>query len=70
MPISMSPSAHYVTQQNVWGRYILGPLTSRRISRYQRLGYYGPSAIVERVAQRAANQKLKRLSRAKVFAKF
>ena len=33
--ISMSTDARYVTQSNVWGSHILGPLTDRAIARYR-----------------------------------
>lgn len=40
MPISMSLKAHYVTQSSLYGTQILGPLTNRKISKYQKLGRY------------------------------
>ena len=43
--ISMSTSAHYVTQSSMWGTHVLGRLTSRKINEYRRQGYYGGTTI-------------------------
>lgn len=50
--ISMSPSAHYVTQQGLYTSPLLGPLTNRRIKHYQKLGYYASNAVFSRVEER------------------
>jgi len=41
MPISMSSNARYVTQQSIYDCPLLGPLTNRRIAKYQKAGRYG-----------------------------
>lgn len=38
--ISMSRTAHYVTQQSIWDVQRLGPLTDRKIAKYQKQGRY------------------------------
>jgi hypothetical protein len=40
MPISFSTHANYVTQQGMWGTQFGKTLTDRRITHYQKLGYY------------------------------
>lgn len=40
----MSRSARYVTQSAVYDSPRLGPLTDRRITQYQKQGYYGEAA--------------------------
>jgi UDP-N-acetyl-D-mannosaminuronic acid transferase (WecB/TagA/CpsF family) len=52
MPISMSLSAHYVTQTSVFGTAYCGPLTDRKIRRYQKLGLLGGQSTVLRKAVR------------------
>lgn len=42
--ISMSPSAHYVTQSSAWERADSKPLTDKRIHEYALAGKYGPDA--------------------------
>jgi len=61
----MSLSAHYVTQSSVYSSPYTGRLTDRRIRHYEKLGYYGKVAKEERREERK-----KRLSKKKVFAKF
>lgn len=58
--ISMSPSAHYVTQQGLYTSPLLGPLTNRRIKHYQKLGYYTSNAVSSRVEERQKKVKIKR----------
>ena len=49
MPISMNQSARYVTQQKLWDVPLLGPLTDRKIAKYQKMGKYdGVAREVER----------------------
>ena len=38
MPISMSRSARYVTQASIYNCPMLGPLTDRKIQKYQKEG--------------------------------
>ena len=61
MPISMSPSAHYVTQQSSLNRITLGPLTDRKIKRYMKLGWYGQGGILweskQKTKKKAARRK-------------
>ena len=55
----MDRSARYVTQANVWGSHILGPLTDRAIARYK--GWVKPRRRTERKRTSLA-QLLKELS--------
>lgn len=66
MGISMSLSAHYVTQSSVYSSPMLGPLTDRRIKKYQAQGFYEPVKKEERKRKRMS----KRLTKEKVFAMF
>ena len=59
MPISMKESARYVTQQSIYDCPLLGPLTNRRIAKYQKQGHYDPQAIMDRQKQRE-KKKVKR----------
>jgi len=44
MPISMNPSAQYVTLQGFYSGNVVGkPLSDRRIAFYQRQGRYDPT---------------------------
>jgi len=50
MPISLNPSARYVTQSTFFsGANPLGPLTDKRIAYYAKQGRYGPIAHAEEV---------------------
>lgn len=40
--ISMRRGANYVTQSSIFSNCTTGPLTDRKISKYQKLGKYGP----------------------------
>ncbi len=57
--ISMSRDARYVTQSNVWGSHILGPLTDRAIARYR--GWTRPKPA-RRPKSTSLSQLLKELS--------
>lgn len=65
MNISMSPSAHYVTQSHIWGTIFRGPLTDRRIKHYQEHGYYGAQAV-----RQQSKRRQRKHSTDKLFAKF
>lgn len=69
--ISMSPSARYVTQSGVYDCPRLGPLTDRKISKYQKLGWYSGIRIDERKEQRQKRAaKRQRMTREAAFAMF
>ena len=58
MPISMQPSARYVTQSSIFDNMYLGPLTNRKIDRYTREGKYGPAG---QLALLRSEVKIKRI---------
>ena len=57
MSISMSTSAHYVTQSSIYSCPKLGRLTDRAIARYRKLGFYSTGFIEEH--RERQNQKEK-----------
>lgn len=58
MPISLHPSARYVTQSSIYDCPKLGRLTNRAIEKYKKLGYYSNGFIdkEERKERRAQGQ--------------
>lgn len=70
MPISMSPSARYVTQSSIWSIQIGKNLTDRRIAQLQKQGYYD-SGFVRRDRKAKEQKKRKaKLSIDDVFSQF
>ena len=61
MPLSMSPNAHYVTQQSLWGGPQMGKrLTNRRIAQLQKQGHYGsPFVRLQAVETKRKERKKK-----------
>lgn len=70
MPISMHPSARYVTQQGIYNNQLGKPLSNRKIAEYQRLGFYGPASPFVKAAHVAKVVKKKKLSMEQLFGKF
>jgi len=70
MPISMQMSARYTTQSGVWSIQFGKPLTNRRITFYQRQGYYDGAFVRlnARLADKARRQS--RISTKDLFAGF
>lgn len=66
MPISLDPKAHYVTQSSIYSTQKGKPLTNRRISFYQKQGFYGPKSVFVRMEV----AKKVRVKREKLFDKF
>jgi len=57
--ISMSLSAHYVTQSSLFTSPMKGRLTDRRIRHYEKLGYYGQQAKLRaEVKEKAKKRKV------------
>lgn len=52
MPISMSSEARYVTQSGLFSSPMLGPLTSKRIEQYRKLGYYSEGIVLRTLAEK------------------
>lgn len=59
MPISMSLSARYVTQSNVYGTGFCGPLTDKKINKYRREGYYGGSTVRQDAKKKTRSKRVK-----------
>lgn len=53
MSLSMSLSARYVTQSSIYDCPRLGPLTNKRIAKYQKQGYYGGGIIIRDMKAKA-----------------
>lgn len=58
MPISMDPAAHYTTQQSVWGVCYTGRLTNRRITAYQKKGYFSDGKPLSQMVRRKSRKEL------------
>lgn len=67
MPISMQWSARYVTQQSIYDCPLLGPLTDRRIAKYQKQGHYDPQAVLDRQQQRQQKQRKSRTDKQNIM---
>ena len=63
MPVSMKPSARYVTQERIWDVQIGKQLTDRRIAQLAREGRYGPDRKLAQL--RYDNQKKQKAKRLK-----
>lgn len=70
MPISLHPSARYVTQSSIYDCPKLGRLTNRAIEKYKKLGYYSNGFVEERKERRAQGNSPKRASTALRAKKF
>lgn len=57
MAITMSSSARYVTQSSIYDCPMLGPLTSKRIAKYQKRGYYGGGIVIRDMKAKAKKLK-------------
>lgn len=69
----MSSSARYVTQSHIWDNNILGPLTDKRIAKYQKLGRLAASPFAraaETIKRRIANRKRSAKKTMKTFSQF
>lgn len=69
MPISMDQGARYVTQQSIYNSQMGKRLTNRRISFYQKKGFYGPASPFVR-AEVAKKIVVKKRNLMKIFDKF
>lgn len=64
----MSHSARYVTQSSIWDAQVTGPLTSRRIAKYQAAGWYDGIKRDARKAKAERNKTGKSKSKTNVLA--
>lgn len=55
----MSLSARYVTQTSVYGTGYCGPLTDKKIAKYQKQGYYGGSTVRQDSKKKARSKRVK-----------
>lgn len=69
MPISLDPSANYVTQSGIWSSPRLGLLTDRRIAKYQKLGYYSDGFKQQRKEKAARKSKVAKTNALKELLK-
>ncbi len=66
----MQTSARYVTQASVYSNQFLGPLTDRKIAKYQKEGYYGSQGKLAQVKQKAKKKSKALTGRKKLEALF
>ncbi len=67
--VSMCEAAHYVTQTSIYDDFFTGKLTSRRITYYQKMGYYGKPAVAME-HQEKQRAKIKRAQKSNAFITF
>lgn len=57
--ISMDIKARYVTQSSVYGTGYCGPLTDKKIAKYQKQGYYGGSTVRQDAKKKTRSKRVK-----------
>ncbi len=56
--LSMNPAAHYKVQTSAYDRLLIGkPLSDRRITALQKLGYFGTGFLSVQRKEKAKRQK-------------
>lgn len=73
MPISMSSRANYVTQSSIWSNQFLGPLTNRKIAKYQKEGRIGSTPFVReamKLKRKTQTRKQSTKKTMKIFSGF
>lgn len=58
MPISMSPTARYVTQSSIYTSPFTGPLTDRKIAKYQKADYFSGGIVIRDMKTRARQSNI------------